>query len=74
MGGISNSRLIIDSCNWPEAPEGAGVCVWGGVLPYKRLMGMCRCMGSNFHHWIDYDGVTHFLIFGGKKVLYIYGD
>ena len=23
MGGISNSRLIIDSCNWPEAPEGA---------------------------------------------------
>ena len=22
MGGISNSRLIIDSCNWPEAPEG----------------------------------------------------
>ena len=52
------------------------VCVWGGggVLPYKRLMGMCRCMGSNFHHWIDYDGVTHFLIFGGKKVLHIYGD
>ena len=46
----------------------------GGVLPYKRLMGMCRCMGSNFHHWIDYDGVTHFLIFGGKKVLHIYGD
>ena len=23
MGGISNSRLIIDSCNWPEALEGA---------------------------------------------------
>ena len=71
MGGISNSRLIIDSCNWPEAPEGA---VGGGVLPYKRLMGMCRCMGSNFHHWIDYDGVAYFLIFWGKKVLHIYGD
>ena len=21
----------------------------GGVLPYKRLMGMCRWMGSHFH-------------------------
>ena len=30
----------------------------GGVLPYKRLMGMCRWMGSHFHHLIDYNGVT----------------
>ena len=30
----------------------------GGVLPYKRLMGMCRWMGSHFHDWIDYNGVT----------------
>ena len=30
----------------------------GGVLPYKRLMGMCRWMGSYFHDWIDYNGVT----------------
>ena len=28
----------------------------GGVLPYKRLMGMCRWMGSHFHDWIDYNG------------------
>ena len=28
----------------------------GGVLPFKRLMGMCRWMGSHFHDWIDYDG------------------
>ena len=28
------------------------------VLPYKRLMGMCRWMGSHFHDWIDYNGVT----------------
>ena len=28
----------------------------GGVLPYKRVMGMCRWMGSHFHDWIDYDG------------------
>ena len=25
----------------------------GGLLPYKRLMGMCRWMGSHFHDWID---------------------
>ena len=30
-------------------PEGGG----GGVLPYKRLMGMCRWMGSHFHDWLD---------------------
>ena len=28
------------------------------VLPYKGLMGMCRWMGSHFHYWIDYNGVT----------------
>ena len=30
----------------------------GGVLPYKRLMGMCRWMGSHFHDWVDYNGVA----------------
>ena len=31
----------------------------GGLLPYKRLMGMCRWTWSHFHHWIDYfNGVT----------------
>ena len=30
----------------------------GGVLPYKRLVGMCRWMGSHFHDWIDYNGVA----------------
>ena len=29
-----------------------------GVLPYKRLMGMCHWMGSHFHDWIDYNGVV----------------
>ena len=33
----------------------------GGILPYKRLMGMCRWMRSHFHDWIDYDGFA-FLI------------
>ena len=35
--------------------EGGGVV---GVLPSKRLMGLCRWMGSHFHNWIDYNGVT----------------
>ena len=30
----------------------------GEVLPYKRLMGMCRWMGLHFYDWIDYNGVT----------------
>ena len=30
----------------------------GGVLPYNRLMGMCRWMASHFHDWIDYNGVA----------------
>ena len=34
--------------------EGGG----GGVLPYKRLMGMCRSMASHFHDWSDYNGVA----------------
>ena len=38
---------------------------------------MCRCMGSHFHHWIDYNGVTrmgsHIFCFWGMTVLYLYG-
>ena len=30
----------------------------GGVLPSKMLLGMCRWMGSHFHNWTDYNGVT----------------
>ena len=29
-----------------------------GVLPYKRLIGMCRWMWSHFHDWSDYNGVV----------------
>ena len=45
---------------------------------------MCRWMGSHFHDLIDYNGVTFsielldwgrtFSDFGGKTVLYIYGQ
>ena len=30
----------------------------GELLPYKRLLGMCRWMGSHFHDWTDYNGVA----------------
>ena len=30
----------------------------GGLLPYKRLMGMCHWMGPHFLDWIDYNGVA----------------
>ena len=30
----------------------------GGVLPYKRLRGMCRWMGSQFNDWSDYNEVA----------------
>ena len=30
----------------------------GGLLPYKRPIGMCRGMGSDFHDWSDYNGVV----------------
>ena len=50
----------------------------GGGLQYKRLMGMCRSMGSHFYDLIDYNGshfqlshwngVAHFRIFGVRKV------
>ena len=47
-----------------------------GVLPYKRLMGMCCWMGSHFQDLIDYNGVAFSIellewsrIFWGKTVL-----
>ena len=39
----------------------------GGVLRYKRLIGMCRWMGSHFHDWSDYNGVANFRIFGVSR-------
>ena len=37
---------------------GTGARGGGGVLPYKRLVRMCRWMGSHFHDWIDYNGAA----------------
>ena len=46
-------RQLICQQEYIIIPGGGGV-----VLPYKRLMGMCRWMGSHFHDWSDYNGVA----------------
>ena len=68
-------KRVTEIVNQASAPRSA--------LLYKRLMRMCRWMGSHFHDWIDYIGVAfsvellewveNFLIFLGKTVLHIYG-
>ena len=50
----------------------------GGVLPSKRLLGMCRWMGSHFHNWTDYNGVTFLACFSrvtrmGLEIFWIFG-
>ena len=59
----SQTRQDKNPSLWFPATNIGGVAPpWGrGVLPYKRLMGIWRWMGSHFHDWIDYKGVT-FLI------------
>ena len=44
------------SSRWP--PSGQKKPEGGGVPPYKRLIGMCRWMGSHFHDWSGYNGVA----------------
>ena len=34
------------------------ICPGGWTLPYKRLMGMCRWLGSHFHDLTDCNGVA----------------
>ena len=38
-------------CRWQPGWGG------GGGLPFQRG-GMCLWMGSHFHDWIDYNGIT----------------
>ena len=44
--------------NIPYLDVRSAKCIPWGVLPSKRLLGMCRWMGSHFHNWTDYNGVT----------------
>ena len=51
-------------------PEGGG-----GLLPCKRLVVMCRWMGSRFHDWIDYNGLAFSieLLQLGRKLSDVFG-
>ena len=71
---IYSKEIIV--LGWP----GGG----GGALPYKRLIAVCRWMGSHFHDWIDYVMGFAFSIellewgytfsdFWGKRVVHSYG-
>ena len=46
-------NCLMAGLNCAKKPGGGG-----GVLPYKRLIGMCHWMGSHFHDWSDYNGVA----------------
>ena len=48
----------------------------GGLLPYKRPIGMCRWMGSDFHDWSDYNGVVFSieLLEWGRKFSDFWGE
>ena len=50
----ARQHCVAKICNASPAANPGG----GGVLPYKRLLGMCCWMGSHFHDWIDYNGVA----------------
>ena len=34
----------------------------GGVFTSKRLLGMCRWMGSHFRNWTDYNGAIFLVV------------
>ena len=48
MKTLTDFRKTVETCVDPRLV----------ALPHKRLMGMCRWMGSHFHDWIDYNGVA----------------
>ena len=48
---LVNSKRRTEKWPRPNSPGGRG-----GLLPDKRLMGVCHWMGSHFHNWIDYNG------------------
>ena len=54
----SEKKKPKDVASIQKAPFASFEPPGGGILPYKRLMGMCRWMGSHFYNWIDYNGVT----------------
>ena len=53
---LTIKKIVVSACI-----PGGGVR-GGGILPFKRLMGMCRWIGSHFHDWIDYNGIAFSIV------------
>ena len=54
---LTIKKIVVSACI-----PGGGVRGGGGILPFKRLMGMCRWIGSHFHDWIDYNGIAFSIV------------
>ena len=57
VSSIMSERLKITFFFTLFRARSCGSCP-GGLLPSKRLLEMCHWMGSHFHNWTDYNGVT----------------
>ena len=60
----------ISAGSFGRCPAARGESFWGGgggVLPHKKLMGMCRWMGLHFLNWSDYNRVVNFRILGVSR-------
>ena len=55
---IQNGQCCVNDKDWKRQDSSGNCHPGGGVLPSKRLLGMCRWMGSHFHNRVDYNGVT----------------
>ena len=53
---LNIKKIVVSAC----IPGGVGC--GGGILPFQRLMGMCRWIGSHFHDWIDYNGIAFLIV------------
>ena len=70
---VSNENCSVH--NLISKREGGIKYPGGWLLPYKRLLGMYRWMGSHFHDWIAYNGVafTIELLAWGRTFLDFWG-
>ena len=63
FAGRGLTKSLVTNDGYPPKSRGPALShrplrLPGGVLPSKRLLGMCRWIGSHFHNWTDYNGVT----------------
>ena len=79
--GSQTGQLRFELFATHRSPGRGGGGGRGVDLPSDRLMRMCRWIGSHYHDWIDYNGVTSsidlleegrtFSGFSAKKILVV---